>query len=214
MLCWKSASISRTYVLVAAISLPDTVWQVPMIGILTPRTGSLLSESQQSRPALSHPSADDDKLVVTASYPINSAWHFGVDRVSALNRDLPALPSRLILSTAVWSVIVLADYPRVRLALLAPDPQNLAGCTRIVAKLEQAPGIALANLAAVATATERARHWRQIPAIMDVRHTTTSSAPEVTPALHHSVRRPLYFEYATFQSNDDPRLKLAIYLER
>ncbi|TWB45044.1 Xre family transcriptional regulator [Rhizobium sp. ERR 922] len=32
--------------------------------------------------------------------------------------------------------------------------------------------------------------------------------------LYHPVRGPLQFEYATFQANDDPRLKLAIYLER
>lgn len=35
-----------------------------------------------------------------------------------------------------------------------------------------------------------------------------------TKLLHHPVRGPLHFEYATFQANDDPRLKLAIYLER
>jgi transcriptional regulator with XRE-family HTH domain len=32
--------------------------------------------------------------------------------------------------------------------------------------------------------------------------------------LHHPVRGKTYFEYATFQANDDPRLKLAIYHER
>ena len=32
--------------------------------------------------------------------------------------------------------------------------------------------------------------------------------------LHHPVRGPLQFEYTTFQANDDPRLKLTIYLER
>lgn len=32
--------------------------------------------------------------------------------------------------------------------------------------------------------------------------------------LNHPVRGLLQFEYATFQANDDPRLKLAIYLER
>jgi len=35
-----------------------------------------------------------------------------------------------------------------------------------------------------------------------------------TKLLHHPVRGPVHFEYATFQANDDPRLKLAIYLER
>jgi hypothetical protein len=35
-----------------------------------------------------------------------------------------------------------------------------------------------------------------------------------TKLLHHPVRGRLRFEYATFQANDDPRLKLAIYLER
>jgi len=35
-----------------------------------------------------------------------------------------------------------------------------------------------------------------------------------TKLLYHPVRGPLHFEYATFQANDDPRLKLAIYLER
>ncbi|MES0179055.1 helix-turn-helix transcriptional regulator [Mesorhizobium sp. M0025] len=35
-----------------------------------------------------------------------------------------------------------------------------------------------------------------------------------TKLLHHPVRGPVQFEYATFQANDDPRLKLAIYFER
>ena len=35
-----------------------------------------------------------------------------------------------------------------------------------------------------------------------------------TKLLHHPVRGPLQFEYATFQANDDPKLKLAIYAER
>jgi transcriptional regulator with XRE-family HTH domain len=35
-----------------------------------------------------------------------------------------------------------------------------------------------------------------------------------TKLLHHPVRGRLRFEYATFQANDDPRLKLAIYTER
>jgi hypothetical protein len=35
-----------------------------------------------------------------------------------------------------------------------------------------------------------------------------------TKLLHHPVRGLLQFEYTTFQANDDPRLKLAIYLER
>ncbi|WP_454858125.1 MmyB family transcriptional regulator [Rhizobium binxianense] len=35
-----------------------------------------------------------------------------------------------------------------------------------------------------------------------------------TKLLHHPVRGTVHFEYATFQANDDPRLKLAIYFER
>jgi transcriptional regulator with XRE-family HTH domain len=35
-----------------------------------------------------------------------------------------------------------------------------------------------------------------------------------TKLLHHPVRGPLRFEYTTFQANDDPRLKLSIYVER
>ncbi|MBV8398676.1 MAG: helix-turn-helix domain-containing protein [Acetobacteraceae bacterium] len=35
-----------------------------------------------------------------------------------------------------------------------------------------------------------------------------------TKRFHHPERGILRFEYATFQANDDPRLKLAIYLER
>ncbi len=31
--------------------------------------------------------------------------------------------------------------------------------------------------------------------------------------LHHPLRGPRWYEYTTFQSNDDPALKVAVYLE-
>jgi transcriptional regulator with XRE-family HTH domain len=75
----------------------------------------------------------------------------------------------------------------------------------------------------------RATHdlWAGDPAFLDLQERLVSASPEfaawweahdISPAaagrklLHHPGRGVLQFEYATFQSNDDPALKLAIYM--
>ena len=40
------------------------------------------------------------------------------------------------------------------------------------------------------------------------------AATSGTKTFYHSTQDPLHFDYATFQANDDPRLKLAVYLRR
>ncbi|MBS0639158.1 MAG: helix-turn-helix domain-containing protein [Proteobacteria bacterium] len=91
-------------------------------------------------------------------------------------------------------------------------------------------GTAWADEAQRMVAQFRATHdlWAGDPAFQDLLHRLQSGCPEFTgwweahdvrgtgsgrKHLHHPTRGALCFEYATFQANDDPALKLALYTE-
>ena len=90
-------------------------------------------------------------------------------------------------------------------------------------------GAAWAEEARRMVAQFRATHdlWANGPAFLELRQRLHTGCPEFNgwweahdvrgsgtgrKLLNHRERGPLLFEYATFQANDDPALKLAIYM--
>lgn len=140
--------------------------------------------------------------------------------------DQPAYVTGLRWDVLAWNAAaaaLLADFDRI-----AAEERNILLYVLTDARAKALFGGGWADEGRRMTALFRSTHdlWADDPAFADLIGRIRGRCPEFdgwwsahdvgaavsgTKVLHHPARGRLRFEYATFQSNDDPRLRIAVY---